>query len=210
MPPSARNGANGIPILRALLPWRTSRTTDGTRAAIIPTINATGSVTYLSSSSVVKYTAPNTTTIAVRFVLRDATEPPATDSNRTPLHPKELEKADATTLEIGREIFQLERERDDLEATIAQIRKRAEVGLKDPADIKPLETRLAATTRRIGELKKMMSETSTKPGGRSVIDTSFQMTDGETVVVGTSKVKGGGKALIALLTATTDRKVSTK
>jgi hypothetical protein len=31
------------------------------------------------------------------------------------------------------------------------------------------------------------------------------MDDGETVVVGTSKVKGGGRALIALLTATTDR-----
>ena len=31
------------------------------------------------------------------------------------------------------------------------------------------------------------------------------MEDGETVVVGTSKVKGGGKALIALLTATAER-----
>jgi hypothetical protein len=37
------------------------------------------------------------------------------------------------------------------------------------------------------------------------------MDDGETVVVGTSKVKGGGRALIALLTATVERsKGSTK
>ena len=44
-----------------------------------------------------------------------------------------------------------------------------------------------------------------------MIDTSFRMDDGETVVVGTSKVKGGGKALIALLTATAERaKGSTK
>jgi len=37
--------------------------------------------------------------------------------------------------------------------------------------------------------------------GRSVIDTSFSMDIGETVVVGTSRVRGGDKALIALLTA---------
>jgi hypothetical protein len=34
-----------------------------------------------------------------------------------------------------------------------------------------------------------------------VIDTSFTMDVGETVVVGTSRLKGNGKALIALLTA---------
>ena len=37
--------------------------------------------------------------------------------------------------------------------------------------------------------------------GRSVIDTSFNMEIGETVVVGTSRMRGGDKALIALLTA---------
>jgi hypothetical protein len=37
--------------------------------------------------------------------------------------------------------------------------------------------------------------------GRNVIDTSFIMDIGETVVVGTSRIRGGDKALIALLTA---------
>jgi len=37
--------------------------------------------------------------------------------------------------------------------------------------------------------------------GRSVIDTTFFMDVGETVVVGTSRIRGGDKALIALLTA---------
>jgi hypothetical protein len=37
------------------------------------------------------------------------------------------------------------------------------------------------------------------------------MDNGETVIVGTSKMKGGSNALIALLTATSDRpKASTK
>jgi hypothetical protein len=40
-----------------------------------------------------------------------------------------------------------------------------------------------------------------KASRSAVIDTSFTMDVGETVVVGTSRVAGGDKALIALLTA---------
>jgi len=38
-------------------------------------------------------------------------------------------------------------------------------------------------------------------GGRRIIDTSFSMDVGETVVVGTSRLGGGDRAIIALLTA---------
>jgi hypothetical protein len=154
--------------------------------------------------------APNPANIAVRFVLRDAMESSAGDSKLSPLHPKELEKADATTLEIGREIFQLERERDELQVRMSTKQRQVEVGAADPAEMQILQTRLTSVLRRIPELKKLASESAPRQTGRTVIDTSFQMTDGETVVVGTSKVKGGGKALIALLTATTDRKATTK
>lgn len=151
----------------------------------------------------------NQTGISVRFFLREATEgttaPAGDGSGRTALHPKELGKADSTTLEISREIFQLERERDDLQILINKGRKQIEVGAQDPNEVKRQEAQLAAVTRRIGELKQSLSTSSSKAGGRTVIDTSFRMDDGETVVVGTSKVKGGGRALIALLTATSDR-----
>jgi hypothetical protein len=40
-------------------------------------------------------------------------------------------------------------------------------------------------------------------GGATLIDTSFTMSVGETVVVGTSRMRGGNKALIVLLTAAT-------
>jgi hypothetical protein len=160
---------------------------------------------------------PNPTNLSVRFVLRDGTESPAAesklvaDSKYAPLHPKSLEKTDATSLEISREIFQLERERDDLQIEVVRKRENLEIGMANAVEVKRMDTQLAAVTRRIAELKKLMTETASKQTGRSVIDTSFQMTDGETVVVGTSKVKGGGKALIALLTATVDRsKGSTK
>jgi hypothetical protein len=156
--------------------------------------------------------APNTT--FVRFVLTDAGDAAGTgggESGRTPLHPKELAKADAPTHEIGREIFQLERERDDLQLRVSKGRKNVEVGMENVDEVKRLEMQLAAVTRRISELKQSLSAASSKASGRAVIDTSFRMDDGETVVVGTSKVKGGGKALIALLTATAERtKGSTK
>jgi hypothetical protein len=41
------------------------------------------------------------------------------------------------------------------------------------------------------------------PGGATLINTSFNMSLGETVVVGTSRMRGGNKALIVLLTAAT-------
>ena len=154
------------------------------------------------------------TGISVRFFLREAIEGTTAvkgDGGRTALHPKELAKPDPTTLEISREIFQLEREREDLQILINRGRSQLEVGTGNSFEVKRQETQLAAVTNRIAELKQSLAATSTKAAGRAVIDTSFRMDDGETVVVGTSKVKGGGRALIALLTATTNRtKGSTK
>jgi hypothetical protein len=148
------------------------------------------------------------TASSVRFVLRDANDGAGVTSGeggRTTLQSKESGKAEALSLEIGREIYQLERERDDLQPRISKGRKDVDVGMASPDEIKRLEVQLAAVTRRLSDLKQSLSAASSKVSGRPVIDTSFRMEDGETVVVGTSKVKGGGKALIALLTATAER-----
>jgi hypothetical protein len=60
-----------------------------------------------------------------------------------------------------------------------------------------------AINAQITELRNQMAATEPAKAnrGRTVIDTSFAMDVGETVVVGTSRVRGGDKALIALLTA---------
>ena len=58
--------------------------------------------------------------------------------------------------------------------------------------------------KQVAEIKRQIAGTegaATIGRGRSVIDTTFNMDVGETVVVGTSRVRGGDKALIALLTA---------
>jgi hypothetical protein len=65
-----------------------------------------------------------------------------------------------------------------------------------------LNKEAAAVRQQIVQLEsELQSLLGSSTRSRSVIDTSFNMDVGETVVVGTSRVRGGDKALIALLTA---------
>ena len=70
----------------------------------------------------------------------------------------------------------------------------------DHPDVRSLRQRLSdveiAMETRGNELR-------VPSGGATLIDTSFTMSLGETVVVGTSRMRGGNKALIVLLTAAT-------
>ena len=153
--------------------------------------------------------------ISVRFVLRDGDVAGTTtklDQQRTVEQQNQKDVAAALfRAETGREIYQLEQERDDLTLQVNKGRQQVEVGMQNPDEVKRLATRLDSVNRRINDLKRTQDTKEAKAGGRPVIDTSFKMDDGETVVVGTSRVKGGSKALIALLTATSDRpKAATK
>jgi hypothetical protein len=147
--------------------------------------------------------------ISVRFVLRDGDVAGAAtklDQQRGIEQQNQKDMAAALfRAETGREIYQLEQERDDLTLQVNRGRQNVEVGMANPDDVKRLTTRLESVNRRINDLKRTQDTKVEKAGGRPVIDTSFKMDDGETVVVGTSRVKGGSKALIALLTATSDR-----
>lgn len=142
--------------------------------------------------------------LGVRFTLRD---PVAADS-------------EAGGSELIREL-QLERER--LEAEYQAMKQRAqqnyEVGTgrgpeQDP-EVRQARLRVANATIKLAEAKQRNPGTRVVTPGmtpnhpdriaamksRSIIDTSFTMDVGETVVVGTSRLAGGDKALIALLTA---------
>lgn len=148
--------------------------------------------------------------IHVRFILRDPTvvsvvAPFKLEAERTAMHPKEMTKGDSETeLSRDREIFQLERERVDLTTQLSSLRSKVEVGMANPDEVRRMDAQLAMITRRITELKQSLQAGLPKTAtGRAVIDSSFRMEEGETVVVGSSGVKGGGRALIALLTAAT-------
>ena len=76
-------------------------------------------------------------------------------------------------------------------------------GAQNRGEIDAVRQRIIDTEFAIDALRK---ETRYASGTATLIDTSFTMSLGETVVVGTSRMRGGGKALIVLLTAVTRRK----
>ena len=97
--------------------------------------------------------------------------------------------------------------------------KRFQVGTGKPPDEEPevrqARLRVANATIKLAEAKQHKPRGAGPKEGppdrraRPMIDTSFTMDVGETVVVGTSRIAGGDKALIALLTAV-PRNPSTK
>lgn len=126
---------------------------------------------------------------------------------------------------MQRKIADLKDRRGVLEGTIAETRKKVEIGAAAGSELPKLEADLRSMEREIEDLSLRVVEsnaaanTMTARGvSRSsqerprmvtpIIDTSFTMDVGETVVVGTSRQKGGSKALIALLTAVPPRPTS--
>ncbi len=94
---------------------------------------------------------------------------------------------------------------------VAEARRRVEVGAAPATEVTKMEVELRAMQREIEELKERIAsgggkssaprETAPRFGPSAVIDTSFTMDVGETVVVGASRPRGATKALIALVTA---------
>ena len=91
----------------------------------------------------------------------------------------------------------LQAEMETLAAQIQNLRGRIEVGLAAAQDLRPMQDRYAQLERRLVDT---MTAISSSASSRGIIDSSFTMDVGETVVVGTSRL-GGDKALIALVTA---------
>jgi hypothetical protein len=120
--------------------------------------------------------------------------------------------ADARTTEErsrGRELADLADRKASLEHELAAKRASNET---PQAEIARLQAEIQELSRRSTEVKGAAGRTNMAArmagqsgGNRAVIDTSFTMDVGETVVVGTSRLRGGSKALIALLTAVPPR-----
>jgi hypothetical protein len=113
---------------------------------------------------------------------------------------------------LVRAIMNEESRRALAEKLLLDGRKRLEVGTLSPNEVTRLELEVKNVERRIDELKvrqqraEREERVAASNGPRTrAIDTSFTMEIGETVVVGTSRLKGGTKALIALLTAVPPR-----
>lgn len=143
--------------------------------------------------------------LSVRFFLRelDMQPAPAKGDSKTAANEERARLA-----QLQSELFTLEREQVALNGQAKSLREGVEVGMKDPAELKRVEDQLTLVNKRITTLKNEMNaalQSKTFGGPKAVIDTSFRMEVGETVVVGTSGLKGGNRALIALLTAVAKR-----
>jgi hypothetical protein len=138
-------------------------------------------------------------------------------SSEVSVEPMASDRLRATT----RKIADLKDQASLLEKQIQEAKRKAEVGVAPASEVPKLEVELRRVNREIEDLHARLAETKgtrssarapAEPRAKSaIIDTTFTMDVGETVVVGTSRLKGGAKALIGLLTAvppraTTERK----
>jgi hypothetical protein len=97
-------------------------------------------------------------------------------------------------------------QRDDTEREINRLRMAQEQAraARQEAEVKAIERRLADLQRQVERTRAAAKPVKIGPH-RPVVDTNFTMDVGETVVVGTSRLRGGSRALIALLTAVPPR-----
>jgi hypothetical protein len=142
--------------------------------------------------------------LGVRFVLRDPS--PGTAEVAAEIASASGERS-LVAMELTRERDNVEQQ---LKALRANAQQRHEVGIGGPVEqdreVVEMRRRLGELNIRIAEVKDRARTTQRVGRGsggssRALIDTSFTMDIGETVVVGTSRIAGGEKALIALLTA---------
>lgn len=134
----------------------------------------------------------------IQFLLREPGTGEAIDKSLSDAHARNLEAKG----EVQKELFALERELSDLSVQKEKAAAMVPLGGMSPEEAKRISAQHTLVARRIAELRKAVNTSATvKRDGRIIIDTSFRMDAGETVVVGTSRLKGGNRALIAILTA---------
>jgi hypothetical protein len=131
--------------------------------------------------------------MSVTFRLREASAPSA--------QADEAAAAVMSRIERERMMADLVRERDAVEREYET--KSRTLGENHP-DMLRLRSRRDSVRRRLEEAERGQVATTARPArsARQIMDSNFAMEAGETVVIGTSRLKSD-KALIALLTAAT-------
>jgi hypothetical protein len=147
----------------------------------------------LSASQSRESQNPDIFRVFVRFTLRELNEA-APDSA--------LALAQALTAEQKSEVENLKDQIAQLETALAGLKAAQPVTPERRDERRRLEAQIDHLKQR---LTSNQEGRSTRRSMRAMMDTNFTMDVGETVVVGTSRLKGGSKALIAMLTAVPPR-----
>lgn len=153
----------------------------------------------------------------MRFTLREVRDVPVSSVNVDKL-------SDTARLEYMKHQAESVRELEEAELQVRTLRPRVEVGTATPSELESATIRLRSAQQRVQDLQRVgggggaQGRGTLQPGatagrsggggrggtsyGRELMDSSFLITPGETVVIGTSRINGD-QALIAILTAAT-------
>ena len=118
--------------------------------------------------------------------------------------------SDTARLEHSRQLYEAIRERDDADVAARAAQQKFDVGVMSTPGVEAATTRLRRAEQRVQDLQRLAggsARTTAQGGGgrggssgRIIMDSSFSIALGETVVIGTSRLNGD-QALIAVLTA---------
>lgn len=110
--------------------------------------------------------------------------------------------SDVARLEHKRQLADALTERDQAEAALTRATKQYEVGVSSAPEKDAATLRYQRADRRVKDLEAIAAGRPAGAAEPKIMDSTFSIAPGETVVIGTSRVKGD-QALIALLTAAT-------
>jgi hypothetical protein len=115
------------------------------------------------------------------------------------------ELSDTARAEYSRQLYEATKERDEAELTYTRAKQMADVGNGQQSDVAAAQTRVQRTIMQLKALQAELGQaqgrgTAAGATGPNIMDNTFFISLGETVVIGTSRLKGD-QALIALLTA---------
>jgi hypothetical protein len=157
--------------------------------------------------------------ITVHFSMREAPAAPAGAAAGS-ASPLAAAISDTARADYSRQLYEATKERDEAMRQVQNLKPKVEAGVVPKEDYQAAEQRYERATEREVELRRMLGQLRPQPSrlpdhpderpekmlragsmsNRSIMDSTFSIAVGETVVIGTSRLKGE-KALIALLTA---------
>ena len=133
----------------------------------------------------------------IRFTIREMREyvsVPGVDATKL---------SDSVRLEHSRQLYDAIRERDEAEVVLRSAKQKFDVGLLPASEMEAATLRSRRAAQRAEDLERLMGGSNqhrASSSGQNIIDSTFAIALGETVVVGTSRLNGD-RALIAILTA---------
>ena len=139
--------------------------------------------------------------LTLHFWLREGDSAPVAVSGQRAPTPIGSAMSDTARADYSRQLYEARKELSDTELQLRQTKRMHDVGTASDTDYETLRRRYQLAQTHVDELERTLGERIANASARgNVLDSVFSIAIGETVVIGTSRLRGD-QALIALLTA---------